>query len=373
MPRGPVSPTDAALIAAAAERGVTVSPYQLERWRKAGYLERNPRRWLGQGKGSVATPPAGAVDRIVLLAGLPPRRRRQLPLGQPLVEFADGLPVPEARVRQALVDELTRWSRALGAPATPRSAAGDLDEDDQWQAGWDAADAFLRREGRQLATPPTLATWAALAVSVEAEVPDHAVSRQSALSMVQLIAQYDIDVHDVLDAIADHVGLPSDQRDQMHASAVQEQLAGESTMLDDLGLLGLGRLWELAEAAPLETIRDVFATLRRIWMYHGLILVGLLTTMPQQLPDAAPLPAELQVIVARVLRCVAEIQSDPMWAIWGGQPPLTADQINTGLTLTGLALLGLPRTVADLHAYRDRLASLLNPIDAELSNLKSTL
>jgi hypothetical protein len=373
VPRGPVSPTDAALIAAAAERGVTVSQYQLERWRTAGYLERNLRRWRGRGKGSVATPPAGAVDRIVLLAGLPPRRRRQLPLGQPLVEFADGLPVPEARVRQALFDELTRWSRKLGASAQPRPAVGDSD-DDQWQAGWDAADAFVRREGRQLAAPPTLTNWVALAFDVEADIPDHAMSRQSALSMVQLITQFDdVDVHDLLDAIADLAGLPSDQRDQMHAAAVQEQLAGESTMVDELRLLGLGRLWELAEAAPLETIRDVFATLRRIWMYHGLILVGLLTVMPQQLPDAAPLPTDLQVIVAGVVRCVAEIESDPMWAIWGGHPPLTADQINAGLTLTGLALLGLPRTVVDLEAYRDRLASLLDPIEAELSNLKNRL
>ena len=85
MPRNSVSAADAAIIAAVAARGATVSATQLERWRTAGLLPRNVRHGSGRGRGSVSEPAPGAVDRAYALAqgarqgrrnGLDPRPQR---------------------------------------------------------------------------------------------------------------------------------------------------------------------------------------------------------------------------------------------------------------------------------------------------------
>ncbi|MFE2724087.1 hypothetical protein [Kitasatospora sp. NPDC059327] len=68
MPRTPPSGADAELINALAARGVTVSAYQLERWRTAGLLPRNPRRGLGQGRGSGAVLLPETVTQAEMLA-----------------------------------------------------------------------------------------------------------------------------------------------------------------------------------------------------------------------------------------------------------------------------------------------------------------
>ncbi|MFF8769075.1 hypothetical protein [Kitasatospora sp. NPDC015120] len=68
MPRTPPSGADAELINALAARGVTVSVYQLERWRKAGLLPRNPRRGLGQGRGTGAVLLPETVAQAEILA-----------------------------------------------------------------------------------------------------------------------------------------------------------------------------------------------------------------------------------------------------------------------------------------------------------------
>ncbi|MFJ4668902.1 hypothetical protein [Kitasatospora purpeofusca] len=68
MPRTPPSGADAELINALAARGVIVSVYQLERWRTAALLPRNPRAGLGQGRGSGAVLLPETVTQAELLA-----------------------------------------------------------------------------------------------------------------------------------------------------------------------------------------------------------------------------------------------------------------------------------------------------------------
>nr|BEK65703.1 hypothetical protein KPHV_29300 [Kitasatospora purpeofusca] len=68
MPRTPPSGADAELINALAARGVAVSVYQLERWRTAGLLPRNPRRGLGQGRGTGAVLLPETVAQAEMLA-----------------------------------------------------------------------------------------------------------------------------------------------------------------------------------------------------------------------------------------------------------------------------------------------------------------
>lgn len=64
MPRTPPSRADQELIQALAAEGVTVTPTQLERWRREGYLPRNRRQGLGRGAGSRSEIAAGTADYI---------------------------------------------------------------------------------------------------------------------------------------------------------------------------------------------------------------------------------------------------------------------------------------------------------------------
>ena len=63
MPRGPASRADTELMDYLSARGLSGSPAQFERWRRAGVLPRNRRRGAGQGRGSVAAlhPDAGPI------------------------------------------------------------------------------------------------------------------------------------------------------------------------------------------------------------------------------------------------------------------------------------------------------------------------
>jgi hypothetical protein len=103
------SPTDIALLAAASERGATASATQLERWRTSGLLARNDQHGAGQGRGSVSTTPADAVDVVVWLSthARPGRRPDDLALQA----FGAGLPVPEVTVRGAWLTAATDFGK----------------------------------------------------------------------------------------------------------------------------------------------------------------------------------------------------------------------------------------------------------------------
>ena len=68
MPRTPPSGADAELIRALAERNVTVTVSQLERWRTAGLLPRHPRSGLGRGRGSRAELLPATITQAEVLA-----------------------------------------------------------------------------------------------------------------------------------------------------------------------------------------------------------------------------------------------------------------------------------------------------------------
>ncbi|MFG2043931.1 hypothetical protein [Dactylosporangium sp. NPDC048998] len=99
MVRKQPSRADAALIAAARERGAAPTPTQLERWRAAGLLSRNEQHGAGQGRGSVSTVPADALNLVVWLSAHARPGRRPADLA--LEAFGAGLPVPEPTVRGA--------------------------------------------------------------------------------------------------------------------------------------------------------------------------------------------------------------------------------------------------------------------------------
>jgi hypothetical protein len=95
--RGAPSAADLTLIAHSAAHGLPVTPTQLERWRSAGLLPVNRRRYTG--RGSSSTPPPEAFEMVLWLARNASVGRRPNDLA--LLAFADGMPIPEPRVRKA--------------------------------------------------------------------------------------------------------------------------------------------------------------------------------------------------------------------------------------------------------------------------------
>lgn len=121
MPRSAASRGDAELIAHAARHGVVVTARQLERWRARGLLPPNIRRGLGRGRGSISEPLAGTGELVVWLAANARPGRR--PGGLALLAFAAGLGVPEATVRAAFADAVSRVALPVEAGLPPGTSA----------------------------------------------------------------------------------------------------------------------------------------------------------------------------------------------------------------------------------------------------------
>lgn len=124
MPRGALSRADAALIEALADGGQSVSPYQLERWRKAGLLPRPVRKGLGRGAGSVSTYPEEALATARVLAVLA-GQGRSVHLAALGLYVAD-LPVEESALRAALCWFLERRHQLLKRGAERYGDVGEV-------------------------------------------------------------------------------------------------------------------------------------------------------------------------------------------------------------------------------------------------------
>jgi hypothetical protein len=103
------------------KRGVFVSPYQLERWRLAGYLPKPVRRWLGRGAGSTSRYPDEAVPMAVVLACRTGQGRSTK--AAVLELFMEAFPCQEKAVRAALLWVLDRAERERKRIRTQGTAA----------------------------------------------------------------------------------------------------------------------------------------------------------------------------------------------------------------------------------------------------------
>lgn len=145
-----MSPADRELVARLAERGVSVSAAQVERWRHAGLVPANVRRSLGRGRGSVSVPAAGAVEVAAALAehARPGRDLRWTVLawyaraGYPALPGEHPVPEPPwPAVRAALLWAVERdWIRRLQVAARSAHSEAELD-------AWYAAVEQLVRRG----------------------------------------------------------------------------------------------------------------------------------------------------------------------------------------------------------------------------------
>src|SRR5438094_9490716 len=118
MPRGPVAGATAALIRAAAQRGVDISRYQVERWRAAGELPRVRRAGLGKGRGTVSEEPDEQTIHLAMTLARYSRQGSPRIHGHIVERFACGLPVPEREVRRAFAAQLDGVARMTAADVT---------------------------------------------------------------------------------------------------------------------------------------------------------------------------------------------------------------------------------------------------------------
>lgn len=142
MPRTPPSGADSALIQTLAERGVRVTAYQLERWRTAGYLPRNPRTSLGRGRGTRAALTDEVITRAEALARSSQQGRRPLASDALLTALQEHDVV-------TLRSELIRHLKALASRARANIEPGAKEDcDEHAQARLDAAKRLAATAGR---------------------------------------------------------------------------------------------------------------------------------------------------------------------------------------------------------------------------------
>lgn len=162
MPRGPASPADTELMGYLGVRGLSGSPAQFERWRRAGLLPRNPRRGVGQGRGSIAAlhPDAGPIA-----AALAEHTRQGLDLRHAILQWfiaagrppaaAGSLQTPEPpldKVRDAAVWSVQR-SSAFRLFQRARLATTDAERD----AFYADAEPLTRRDSGPLRAEEVIA------------------------------------------------------------------------------------------------------------------------------------------------------------------------------------------------------------------------
>lgn len=189
MVRGEPSSADTALIEQLRRRGQAVSTAQLERWRSAGVLPANRRRYLGRGSGSASQCDGDALDLAEAMA-LVTRRGRSVhesalrlftvdPRHDDL--FAPAAAVPERGIRAALTWFIKVGDQSLNrrVERAIRRAGGNADTtikivtrlaDDQFRASRTSAG---RRPGSWSPYTQPPATRAAIADWVDLTIAAH--------------------------------------------------------------------------------------------------------------------------------------------------------------------------------------------------------
>lgn len=334
------SKADLELIAAAQAQGVTVSPYQLERWRTAGILPRNPRRWSGRGRGSTSTPVESVVEVVVRL-GRSAQQGRAHPMTQVLWRFATGEQLPEHCVRAALRRQMDRIVRRLEADA----GAGD----EGWQVRHDAA-VTIARGG----VPPSVGEVVDLAQGRES--PQESPSRRVIEAATRLMsADADATSEDILEAFDAWMPLSSVELAQVRDWFRRAELAGHDPAAELGALLSVRRLRQLADRIDLEQLQHSMSVLCRVWALHSLILIRALNSIAREHDSA--LLQQIPKILTQLPTQMAAIERDPMWQLFN-IVPTSISTWNLNLAMMGSILVTQPKMLADLESYLKRLTVL---------------
>jgi hypothetical protein len=343
MPRGQTSGATKALIDAVAARGVTVSAYQIERWRAAGELPRVTRRGLGRGRGTAAEPPDEPTIHLATMLADQSRQGSPRIGGHLLERFARGMPVPEGAVRAALIAQID---------AVARSVRADLPDDD---AGWEARHELAARHAGSIIG----VGWQDLIDAID-DAPSRAEPtpdqrRRFAAAIVQIFTDPDSAVdEDLAELVAFSAPADGDSAQSLLRYTHESQLRGENPWTP-MRLLSIESLRRLASDAEIENLQRSLATLLEVTAWVPLIvMLGVLDIAGH----AAELAPELARFNGKLLR---RLQEDPMWPVASmlatGLRPRTRIQ---KLAVGGLLLLAHPAILGQweqFHALLNRLVA----------------
>ena len=344
MPRGDLSRADAELIRVLAEQGLTVSPYQLERWRAAGQLPRNRRRGLGRGKGSVSEIDDQSVRQAAMLARSA-GQGRALMGSHVLDRFMAGRPVPEVRVRAAYRDRLDRLGRMIAADAG--------DDDEGWQARYDAAQRLSRRSHRADAGM----LLDALLERPERYTAGERQQRQAVRAFTQGMAHGgDAALEEMAEAFAVFGAAPGGDLEKAKQALREAELAGEAAADEITHALSLRRYREVLEQVPFELLRAAAMLHVQVLIYQSVITMsGMWSIAAEQNGDPETVPHGFREIDRAALE---QMVDDPVFASWGAnQDPFMRNPRDT-VVLASLGLVQLPELLSAVEGYRDRLAVL---------------
>jgi hypothetical protein len=332
------------LMAVLADRGLHVSPYQLERWRTVGLLPRNRRRGLGRGKGSASEPDDEAVARAEALARWA-RQGRALPGGHIIERFARGQQLDEARVRAAFSIQLDRVSRKL--------AVGAGDGDKGWQARHDAA--------RRTARDATSVNWQEFIDAIN-EVPERprptpARERAAARTFFHTLADgTETTAEEFLHAFDAYRSQGVQDVGQLIQDQRKAELAGTFDWDTVAYAMNIVRYREVLDASSIDDLQRSAIAIYTAWALQGMI------AMMGTWPAAASRTGRIQEVPPSLRHvgpaAVAAMTADPIWQQWGiYQPVLKPRGMALPITMITLATLRLPDMLTNIEAYRDRLAA----------------
>ncbi|MEU7093043.1 hypothetical protein [Kitasatospora aureofaciens] len=242
MPRTPASGADAELIQALAERGVSVSVYQLERWRTAGYLPRHPRRGLGRGRGTRSFLRPETLVQAEALARTAQQGRAPLPSLQLYRDVGTG---SAAALRATLVGQLRHMAAEVGMEL-PETGSAPADEGDE--ASDARAEAILEAARRRaplvdaVGMHNVLLDIAADAGHDVADVPRMPEWKPGSIAVAALRAfaggPNAMGLDEFAEAIGEALGLPEQEVERVVASVAAEEVEARShgrDPWDDLG------------------------------------------------------------------------------------------------------------------------------------------
>ena len=345
MPRGNPSRVDAGLIQMLAERGLTVSPYQLERWRAAGLLPRNRRHGLGRGNGSVSELDEETVEQAAALARVA-KQGSALPGRHVLERFASGRPVAEAEVRATYTAQLDRLAALI--------AADTAEDDAGWQAQYDAAERLSRR-----------AHLVDVGVLLDAllDLPGRLTAtdreqREAVRAFTQAMAHGgDAPLEEMAAAFALYGATPGGGTVDGVKEMLREAELSGSTVADEIArALSLERFQEVLEHASYGELRRAATVYFEAWAFQSLILMAGMWSIAA---DANGDPETVASGFREIDRSTIEhLMDDPGYRVWGSNLDPFLRNLHDTLVLGSLGLLQLPELLRAVEGYRDALAAL---------------
>lgn len=296
MPRGTVSGATAALIAAVAEQGVTVSAYQIERWRTAGDLPRPVRHGQGRGRGVYSEPPdEQTVQRAMMLARVSRRGSRRMG-SHPIERLALGQPIEEEVARRCIDETLAGIGQVFGL--------GAADEDTAWQT--------LEVMAHQI--PETSFRWQDMLDAAEDKPPPAAPppGRTRAAYAVLLHSMAgnseDVTPDDIPEMLGLFGELSPEAVEELRAEQYEADLRGEQPWRALYDRMSIPRLRADAWTIEIDLWQRALAAFWAVTAQHMMVaMIGALAL--------AGSPVDLGPHLRITAEAVHALQVDPMWKV----------------------------------------------------------